>query len=62
MNRIRDDVLLHAELNSDFLPHLHLFSSFNELQQRKFLALYIKHSYKTQLINPKDFLNGKISE
>ncbi len=62
LNRIRDEILLHAELNSDFLPHLHLFSSFNELQQRKFLALYIKHSYKTQLINPKDFLNGKISE
>jgi hypothetical protein len=62
VNRVKDDLVFQAKHNGDIFPSLYLFSEFNELQQRKFLEMFINKSKKSEKINGSEFLNGKISE
>jgi hypothetical protein len=53
---------LHFNNNNNSYKNINLLLDFNELQQRKFLDIFITKSEKTKKINSKDFLNGQISE
>ncbi|MDD2870981.1 MAG: hypothetical protein PHS49_03240 [Candidatus Gracilibacteria bacterium] len=62
VNRVGEELAFQAKYNGDIFPNLKLFSEFNELQQRKFLELFLNYAKKSKEINVKEFLNGKINE
>ncbi len=71
LNRIIDELkiyfsnnnyLLIDNLSENSYSSIDLFLEFNELQQRKFLDIFLNKSQKTKKIVSTDFLNGKISE
>lgn len=62
INRIKNEIEVYSKYKDNWLVNIHLFLDFNELQQRKFLDLFLTKAQKSKKIVSKDFLNWKISE